>query len=527
MTNEKQSFFEWEDANPLLKQIPLNISFSSMGLLLAHDPKVLWEGEDVEAARLPRLIGRIRRLFIVTKIAVEFALQFFELLIEGLEARDPRISQNRSRIFDTGRFKGKRLSELPWFSDSAAGMVVEGITGVAKTFILKRVLSLIPQTCAHETSQEYGWQSFTQLIYLVVPMPSSSRQGAFLLDVALGMDRALGTKYADSLRSRDFSDDKRAVLVLHWLSVHRCGALIVEECQERNLPSSVFGSDFLSLFLRAMNWGIPVVVLGNPKALSTIKTFTQDGRRFSVGHWFTMEPVWDFRAAIWTKDLVPGIWGWSPMSGKDEHVPNRDHYLWKKTAGIPDFLVLLRKESLKNAARLGRDFVTMADIEEAYKGRAMQANHPLIEALISFDPRKLSVLTDVPADAIVRRWIKLGFVVLEQVATAEGAPPKSSASATSSAESAPGSVPAPQNALDTPVGPAGCKTPTRTRPPKRLAPPASSTAVNDEDAAGDMGQKAKSDSSKEAAPRGHEAPDQHIDRRSAAYRHLFTQRPKE
>ena len=287
MTTEHQSFFEWEDENPLLKLIPLNISFSSMGLLLAHDPKVLWEGENIEESRLPRLIGRIRRVFIVTKIAVEFALQFFELLIEGLEARDPRLEKNRSRIFDTGRFKGKALSDLPWFSDSAAGMVVEGITGVAKTFILKRVLSLIPQTCAHAASPEYGWHSLTQLIYLVVPMPSSSRQGAFLLDVALGMDKVLGTSYADSLRSRDYSDDKRAVLVLHWLSAHRCGALIVEECQERNLPSSVFGSEFLSLFLRAMNWGIPVVVLGNPKALSTIKTFTQDGRRFSVGHWFT------------------------------------------------------------------------------------------------------------------------------------------------------------------------------------------------------------------------------------------------
>ena len=82
MTTEHQSFFEWEDENPLLKLIPLNISFSSMGLLLAHDPKVLWEGENIEESRLPRLIGRIRRVFIVTKIAVEFALQFFEALSE-------------------------------------------------------------------------------------------------------------------------------------------------------------------------------------------------------------------------------------------------------------------------------------------------------------------------------------------------------------------------------------------------------------------------------------------------------------
>lgn len=50
---QQQSFFEWEDSNPLLKGIPLNLGFDTLGLLLAHDPRLLWEGETPEVSREP------------------------------------------------------------------------------------------------------------------------------------------------------------------------------------------------------------------------------------------------------------------------------------------------------------------------------------------------------------------------------------------------------------------------------------------------------------------------------------------
>lgn len=503
---QQQSFFDWEDANPLLNGIPLGLNFDTLGVLLAHDPRLLWEGEVPTLTRLPRLIARIRRLFVVTKIAIEFGLQFFEVLIEGLEARDPRLAHNRARLFETGRFKGMALSKLPWFSTSAAGIVLEGITGTSKSFTVQRLLQLLPQKITHANSEEYGWKGLDQLVYLVVPMPSSARLGAFLLETAIRMDAVLGTSYADALRSRDLSDDKRAVLVLHWLSIHRCGMLIIEECQERNLPQHVFGNDFLSLFLRVMNWGVPVLVIGNPKALHAIRTFTQDGRRFSAGHWFTFEPIWDYRATAWTRDLVPRIWKWTPMNGEDQHIANLELFLWQKTGGIPDFLVLLRKESLKSALRAGRDFVTQSDIEAAYKGRAMSVNHPLIRALVTFDAGKLSALTDIPGEAIIARWKDLGFL-----AQAARQPPSVPDAAARGDNDSTGSnqVPPPETPKrrTKPIAP---PTPESAQPPPALptADAAGASSGTDPSSAGE-----------------HHAPDQHLDRRGAAFRQLLV-KPK-
>lgn len=409
----EQGFLEWEDDNPLLKEIPLTHTVISMSLALSHDPRVLYEMESPAHSRIPRLIGKLRHLFVATKVITEFCLQFMEVLIQGLEDRDPRLEQCRARPYETGRFKGMELSQLPWFSDSAAGMVLEGITGSAKTHTLKRLLRFLPQVVTHSASAEYGWQELKQLVYLVVPMPSSARLGAFLLQVAVQLDKVLGTEYEKGLRSKDLSDDKRAVLLLHWLSLHRCGMLIVEECQERNIKAAEFGSDFLILFLRTMNWGIPVCLVGNPKALASVETFTQDGRRFGSGHWFTFDPVWDYRSNLWTKDLVPKIWGWSPLGETDPPLRDKEQYLWQKTGGVIAFLSTLRKESLKLAHRKGRNHVIRDDIEAASKGRAMQANLRLINALVTFDPGTLAALTDIPADRIVARWIELGLAEVQ------------------------------------------------------------------------------------------------------------------
>jgi hypothetical protein len=513
---QQQSFFEWEDANPLLRGIPLSLTFETLGVLLAHDPRLLWKGEIPSLSRLPRLITRIRRLFVVTKIAIEFALQFFEVLIEGLEARDPRIADNRARLFETGRFKGMSLSKLPWFGMSAVGIALEGITGTSKSFTVQRILQLLPQKITHSESEEYGWKKLDQLVYLVVPMPSSARLGAFLLETALRMDAVLGTSYAEALRSKSLSDDKRAVLVLHWLSIHRCGILIIEECQERNLPQHVFGNDFLSLFLRVMNWGIPVLVIGNPKALQTIRTFTQDGRRFGAGHWFTFEPAWDYRSPAWSRDLVPRIWRWSPTQGEDQHIANLELYLWRKTGGITDFLVMLRKEALNIACRAGRDFVMQSDIEAAYEGRAMSVNHQLIQALVTFDAGRLESLTDIPSETIIARWKQLGF--LQQQVDGKG-PSKADLAAQSDDES-PATAPAPAPA----PAPAASRA---SRKPR--ANPIAQASPNTEGPAPASAPNAPGEEAPDAGPgpvRSHHAPDQHVDRRSAAFQQLLVKPPR-
>lgn len=199
------------------------------------------------------------------------------------------------------------------------------------------------------------------------------------------------------------------------------------------------------------------------------------------------------------------------MQGVDQHIENLPEYLWRKTGGVTDFLVLLRKESLKVALRAGRSFVTQSDVEAAYKGRAICVNHPLIEALVSFDAGRLAALTDIPADDIIERWCALGFVTprpVNETALTSRTPEQSDGDAVAAAKSGTGKA--------------------RDRKPKPIAPhspPVERTSsAASEPASNDAPEREESDPSAGAPPL-HHAPEQHIDRRSADFKRLLTQAP--
>src|SRR5262245_41776037 len=103
-TPETQAdLFDWEDLNPLMsKDYRWHWDFVSIGLALNFDPRTLWSGAQLTGDKLRRAALKIRSLFVATKVVVEFALQFFEVLVEGLQARDPRLELNRRRIYETG-----------------------------------------------------------------------------------------------------------------------------------------------------------------------------------------------------------------------------------------------------------------------------------------------------------------------------------------------------------------------------------------------------------------------------------------
>jgi hypothetical protein len=156
-----------------------------------------------------------------------------------------------------------------------------------------------------------------------------------------------------------------------------------------------------------MNWGIPLLLMGNPKALEEVRTFTQDSRRFSIGHWFTFEPSWSSNSPEWRNDLAPQLGSWTVLPEADEPKILRPSYLWSRTGGVPGFLFVLRFEALKHAIDRGGRRVTESDIDKAFNGRAMKPNHALIKALVNRDVGALGALTDVSVDRFAERWKEL------------------------------------------------------------------------------------------------------------------------
>jgi len=112
-----------------------------------------------------------------TAQTLEIALSLQKMILEGYAQRDPTLATSRRLIYIGGQLKGLTLAETEWWPSFASGMVIDGITGVGKSQVIDRFLSLYPQTIEHEHNDACGWRSLKQLCWLKIHIsPTAHRE---------------------------------------------------------------------------------------------------------------------------------------------------------------------------------------------------------------------------------------------------------------------------------------------------------------------------------------------------------------
>lgn len=432
-TNPLQLALDRITGNPLLAAIPEQKSLIELAKALRFRPITPTHVNAIILQDRPRLVGEYRKIFVTTKQTLAMARSLQQMLHEGLSQRDPHQASAKTFIYKGGQLKGQELSKLEWWPSFASGMVIEGITGTGKSQLMDRFLSLLPQVIEHGPNPECGWRALKQLVWLKIHMPSDGSRGGFLKGAFLELDKALGTDYTMQYASSRWTVEKNLVVLLHLLSVHRCGLLVIEEAQEKNLSQSAIGREFITFFLRLLNWGIPTVLMGNPLAFSKLREFSQDVDRFSEGGWFHLHPQMDPGSEEWIEDWLPSLWAPTLLDHADaDYVPITDDpieqtlagFIWRRTAGVPRYVCRLRREVQDAALRAGATQVTAAMVDEVYRTSAkMIALHQRIDAFAKRDWRALQRFDDIPWDYFRRLWnptLTDGIAAAPQ--TASGAP---------------------------------------------------------------------------------------------------------
>lgn len=400
-----RDLYEEDAGNPLLTGLPPEKTFSEWADSLYFKPRL----ETREGSRPPleSHIKIIQTVNIPTGKSIELSLSLYTLLISSLRDRNPREAQNRRRIYELAGMRhkdfGDELERMPWFAESATGAVIMGPTGCSKSHSVNAMLRGIPQVIEHGVNEDCGWRALKQLVYLKVPMPADASRNGLLFNISAEIDRVLGTKYDEQIR-KQATIERRLIDVLTILMQHRCGLLILEEVQARNVVPSVLGLEFATVFLRVLNCGIPLILIGNPISFAHLLNFSQDLRRLTAGGLFEFYPSYDEKDGTWVKDLVPEIWAWSIFAEPDELVENLPAVLYQRTGGVPDFLVKYRSECLVRALRSGSTKVTRQHMDEAHRSPAMKGLHKLIRGYVNKDLQVLSGFSDQPIAFLSERW---------------------------------------------------------------------------------------------------------------------------
>ncbi|WP_082604162.1 ATP-binding protein [Acidovorax sp. Root217] len=402
------NLFSSDEGNPLLAPLLPERSFVEWGESLSYDPRdgIIPALEFISESHFQY----IDQLFITTRRAITLAMNLSAMMIGSLRRRDPRVSANRKYLFQLATFAdqadAKNINKIPWLGEGASGMILRGPTGCSKTHSCDAFLRLIPQCIEHGPHDECGWISLKQLVYLRVPMPSDASRKGLLINIIWKLDEALGTDYASGITAR-MTQEVLLVEVLKLLTVHRCSLLVLEEVQERNVQAQILGSEFANVFLKFLNAGIPLVLVGNPLSFDHIMSFTQDRRRLTSGGLFDFTPAYDHRDEEWEQDLVPGVWGWSLLPHPDEAVPNLAQVLYERTGGIPALLSLYRRECMVEALRARASQVTVKHMDAAFWSPSMCGMHDLVEAYRNKDLNALNQrYTDQPVAYLEEIWAR-------------------------------------------------------------------------------------------------------------------------
>lgn len=401
--------------NPLIAALPDRSSPIELASKLRFCPITPENLQGIPVSDRITLLKIYKNTFVPTTQSLDICLSLQKMILDGYAQRDPNLVASKKFIYSSGQLKGLNLAETEWWPSFASGMVIDGITGLGKSQIIDRFLSLYPQTVEHQHNEECGWRSLKQLCWLKIHMPSDGSRGGFLEGAFRALDQALGTNYTQQYSSRSWSVEKLLVVFLHLLSVHRCGLLVIEEAQEKNLSQSPFSREFVTFFLRLLNWGTPTVLIGNPLAFGNLRSFSQDVDRFSDGGWHHLLPTLDPASEEWIEDWMPGLWfptlldhpdaDYTPCSA-DPIDQTLGGFVWKRTGGVPRYIARLRAEVQEAALRMGLQQVTPALVDAVYRSSPKMIEvHPRIDALVHKDWHALRRYDDIPSQFFRTLWV--------------------------------------------------------------------------------------------------------------------------
>lgn len=342
--------------------------------------------------------------FVVSPRELEFATQMQRMLWTGLARRNPRRPEVMASVAKFTLERGRDLDSLPWSSEWAdAGKVAEP-TGVGKSHIPKRILSLWPQAIRHG-KLEGVWNGWTQVVWLRLDMSFDGNLNGLLVHILREIDLALDltTDYATAYPKIAKNRQKLQVWVIDTLKRHFCGMIVLDELQAISLlmgPDSELVANF---FLRLLNQGIPMVLEGNPFAFAPFESHSQLWDRIHSNPFPSLLP--DGLDDEDSRDFfLPEIWKMQVMPEIAPLTKAMIQAVYDCSAWHPRYVV----RGLQNAQRiaLARDCTRLKaeHFADGFRLRVEPRIQRRITAFATHTPIDLLEWEDIPVYALAQRW---------------------------------------------------------------------------------------------------------------------------
>ena len=333
----------------------------------------------------------------------------------GRNISDGSLNRKLQEGYDLIKSGGEITANFSVEKTTARSMSLVGISGSGKTSSLIRVLETYPQVIYHEQ------QNFFQVTYLKIECPSNGDLESLCLNFFSAVDGVLGTDYERRYAKQRLSVPKMLALMRQTANNRAIGILVIDEIQRLSQVRSGGKEQMLEFFVELVNTvGIPIVLVGTPKARPIFELELQSGRR-SAGlgsiYWETIQQNVDKSSGKvpnlnWTR-FSDNLWKHQWLKHGDDPLTDEIRDCWYDLSqGVLDIVVKLFVLAQLRAIANKKERITVGILKSVYK-QELKPVHPMLDALRSGDADKIVKYSDMRVVDLDKRLIQLGSEIME------------------------------------------------------------------------------------------------------------------
>lgn len=332
----------------------------------------------------------------------EIEFKISKIIREGYIHRNP-ITPSFTKALNIG-FDSIQNEDINMYNansirrNTAFGLSIVGGSGMGKTSIVNKILSYYPQVIQHSEYNGIDLNT-SQLVYLKLDCPFDGSIKGLCLDFFFNVDKVLGTNYYQKYGgNRGRSVNAMMPIIAQIAQNHGLGVLVIDEIQHLSVAKSGGIQKMLNFFVTLINMiGIPVILIGTPKALPILKSEFRQARRSSgqgdcVIERLKYDSDWEY--------LLKALFKYQWTNKRFKLTEELSDALYEGSMGIIDIAVKLYVMSQSEAIKNEDDVIT-AEIINFVLNNNFKLIKPSIDKLKSIDIETIQSGDGIPDDLLV------------------------------------------------------------------------------------------------------------------------------
>ncbi|WP_029836804.1 AAA family ATPase [Vibrio parahaemolyticus] len=291
-------------------------------------------------------------------------------------------------------------------STTALCLSLIGCSGSGKSSTLERILATYPQVIYHDQ------HNFFQLSYLKIECPNNGSQQSLCLNFFREVDKRLGTNYENTHGRKRHGVPTLLALMSQVANERAIGVLVIDEIQRLKIRKAVGREQMLEFFVELVNTvGIPVILVGTPKARPLFEVELQSARRTTgIGsvYWQPMPqyPENPNAKSEWVA-FTNKLWKYQWLNRRDEVLTDEIRDCWYELSqGVLDIVVKLFVLAQLRAIASKLERITVNVLRSVYDDE-LKPVHPMLNAIRRGNPTLIAKYSDLRVEDIDKRLLSL------------------------------------------------------------------------------------------------------------------------